>query len=329
MVKVFFNNIVKSEFLEQFKNLDTQEVYKRLFKKSARIEERLNIDLFNFDSDTLESFIKNEIAPKTKQSSRTYCNVLSSYIQWGMSKGYSNLDINPLKRSQEYFTTFVENQNSLYLPKSEIEAIIFSLVNAQDSFIVQALFDGIQGTQVSEITSLTRQQVEEAYDNDLIINLKDSKNKCREIKVDVRTLDLAIRANDESEYYKKNGQVDYSDNIKDVISLPYSNYILKPTKTNKHGEDKAVSHYTVYNRLEMIKGLEEFEEYKDTLTSKNIVRSGMLYEAKKILDQNRELDKVAIEEICKKYGIKYKWSLKDFLNKETVREVYAFEYEVN
>jgi hypothetical protein len=326
--KVFFDNEIKTEFLEQFENNDTKEVYKRIFKKSMPIETKYNENLYNFDNDMIEYFIKQYIKPKTKQSARTYCNVISSYIQWGMDKAYSKLDINPLKRNQEYFANFVENQNSLYLSKGEIEAIIFTLVNAQDSFIIQALFDGIQGSQVSELTSLTRNQVDFALENDNELILIDSKGNQRPFKADKRTLDLALLAHTEVEYYKRNGQVDYSDNIKDVVSLPSSSYILKPTATNKDGIDKAVSHYTVYNRLEMIKSLEEFEEYQDILTTKNIVRSGMLYEAKKILDNNGTLDRTNIEAICKKYGMKYKWSLKDFLNEETVREVYAHEMGV-
>lgn len=315
-----YNNSKKDLFLKQFKE-DTQEVYKRIFKKSEELEKEYNKDLYNFDEKQFEEFIKDHIKPKTKQSARTYCTVLGSYIQWAIENKYSKHNTNPLRRRSDYFYKFVNNQNNLYLSKGEIDTIIFNLVNPQDSFIIQSLFDGVQGTQLSELTGLTINDVDE--DNNRL-TLRDKKGNKRVLDVDKKTIKLALLANDNTnlEYYKKNGGFDYSDNIKDTVMLPKSKYVLKPTATNKEGGMNPISHYTIHNRLEMIKSLEEFEEYKESLTTKNIVRSGMIYEAKKILDRNEELDKNNIEKICEKFGIKYKWSLKDFLNEETVRDVY-------
>lgn len=318
-----YNETVKNDYLKQF-TTDTQEVYKRIFKNSEVLEDLNKKDLYSFEDELLEKLILEYIKPKTKQSARTYCSIMSNYIDWAIHNNYRKTS-NPLKGNQEYFYSFVDDQNNLYFAKSELDDIVFTLMNAQDSFIIQGLFYGIQGSQVSELTNLTRKQVDEAINNDNIIVLVDGKGKERAIKLDKATLELAKMAHKEPEYYKKNGAVDYSENIKEVVALPKSDYILKPTATNKDGEGRKISHFTVYNRLEMLKSLEEFEEYKDAFTTKNIVRSGMLYEAKKILDSGRELDRWSIEEICEKYGIKFRWSLKDFLNEETVREVYSHE----
>lgn len=323
---VIYDEVKKAHFLNQFENLSTREVYMRIFKQSSKLENEIGKDLFNFNQDELERFIKEYIKPKTKQSARTYINVISSYIQWGIDNKYSKLSTNPLRRNQDYFYNFVEDQNNLYMSKEEVEAITFGLVNAQDKFIIQALFDGIQGTQVSELTTLTVDQIEDALNNDNNLFLVDKKGNKRIVNVDETTLNLALLANSESRYFKKNGNVDYLDNLKDDVILPKSKYILKPTATNKDAKVVSVnpvSHYTVYNRLEMIKGLEGFEEYRDALQTKNIVRSGMIYEAKKMIERGEELNKQNIEKICDKFGIKYKWSLRDFLNEETIREVYS------
>ncbi len=317
---MFYKEHLKNEFLNQFDNEKTREVYKRVFKKSKEIEEEYDKDVFNFDETLIRDLLK-VYKPSTDQSARTYFNILSSYIQWGIDNGYSELLENPLKDSQSYFYTFVEKKR-LYLPKSDIDLIISRLVNAQDSFIIQALFEGIQGKEVSELTLLTKEQIE---DSEITGKLKliDKCGNKRVIYPDAKTINLALLALKEEEYYKKNGLFDYIDNLKDVINLPESKYVLKPTATNNTLEDKPVSHYTVYNRLEMIKSLDEFEEFKDALSTKNIVRSGMIYEAKKMMDKGIKIDRKAIESICSKFGISYKWSLKDFLNEETINEVYS------
>lgn len=328
-LETFYNDNIKNDFLNQFKNEGTKHVYRRIFDKSKHLEEENGKDLLDFDEVLLELLFENYICPKTKQSARTYGNVIASYIQWGLDNGYrknihkSNNIISILHERQDYFTSFVKDQHSLYLSKDEIEAILFRLVNAQDSFIIQALFDGIQGKKVSELTLLTEEQLEEAVRNNNIITLIDSDGNMRKIKLDDMTINLGRIASREPEYYKKNGQVDFLDASKETIRLAKSKYVLKPTATSKERQGKPVSHYTVYNRLEMIKSLEEFEEYKESLNTKNIVRSGMLYEAKKFLDEGKELDRYAIEKICVKFGMSYKWSLRDFLNEETVNEVYA------
>lgn len=316
----------KEAFLSSFSE-NTSEVYKRIFVLSNNKEEELNKDIFNFNEKELEDFIKEDVKPRTKQSARTYIHIISSYIQWAIDNKMSNLTTNPLRRRAEYFYSFVSGQNNLYLSKSEIDAIIYLLINKQDSFIIQGLFAGIQGNQVSELTSLTIQQVKDAFKKGNLLTLVNNKGENREIEVEESVLDLAVLANFQEEYYKKNGEIDYSKTLKDVVSLPKSNYILKPTRTNNgYAGDKAISHYTVYNRLETIKDLDAFRDYDyDALTTKNISRSGMIYEAKKMLDAGRSLDKTAITEICTKFGIKYKWSLTDFLNEETVRQVYEFE----
>lgn len=310
----------KSQFLNQFENEHTKKVYEAVFKKSEPLEAKYNTDIMDFGKDELQSFIINDINPKTKQSARTYCHILSSYIQWGIDNEYSKNEKNPLDLGSSYFEKFVENQDALYLSKGEIDAIVFNLVNAQDSFIIKALFEGIQGKQLSELINLTIDDIEDAYENDNMLKLTDGISS-RYIKVENDTLKLAELAYKEKEYYKKNGELDYSENVKDRIDLSISKYILRPSATNS--EKVQITHYSVYNRLEMVKSLEDFEEYKDSLTTKNIVRSGMLYEAMKIVSNGGELNKKAIESICSKYGIKYKWSLKDFLNVNTINEVYG------
>jgi integrase len=328
MPDVVYNEKIKNLFLNQFNNQDTVDVYKRIFKKSKNMEVNKNKDIFNFDEDELEYFIANGLNPKTKESARTYCNVLSSYIQWSIDNNFSKHETNPLRRRQEYFYNFVQD-TKLYISKEEKDSILYALMNPQDQFIIQALFEGIQGSQVSELVNLKLSDFEKVGEQ-YYVHLKDNKGKTRTIPVEEKTFELAELANKQQEYYKKNGEMDYSTNIKDIVMLPpKSEYVLKTTKTNPKNEGKKVSHYTIYNRLEMIKNLEEFEEYQDALTTKNIVRSGMIYMAKTLLERDGELGRKQIEEICERFGLKYKWSLRDFLNVDTINELYETEYNID
>ncbi|MCR8994588.1 hypothetical protein [Brevibacillus laterosporus] len=318
-IEVFFNSSVKELFLNRFDNDDTKDVYSRIFKKSAEMEQKRNKDLYNFGEEDLAIFIENQLKPKTKESARTYCNVLSSYIQWSIDNNFSEHISNPIRRRQDYFYSFVQ-ENKLYINVYEKDDILRELVNRQDGFIVQALWEGIQGTQVCELTGLKITDID-AVNNK--ISLRDGKgNITRVIDVEDKTIDMAILANKEEEYAKLNGNFDYHEKVKDFVALPKSDYILKSAKTNKDKEGKKVSHYTIYTRLEMMQKLDAFKEYSNALTSKNITRSGMIHMAYKLYKRDGEIGRKQIDEICEHYGIKYKWSLRDFLNADTVAELY-------
>lgn len=319
----------KDLFLEQFKNKQTKEVYTRIFKKSSSLEEKLNLDLFDFNDEQLEN-VMHEIKPKTRESARTYCNIISSYLQWAIDNRYSKHFYNPFKRRQDFFYNFVD-ENKLYFSFDEKESILAGLYNPQDQFIVQALFEGIEGKRVSNLINLKVSDLihnsEDSFEDyiDYSVRILNKKENIIEHPIAKKTYDLGISANRIQEYYKRNGEVDYLNNVSDVVILTDSEYVLKKTNTNSNNND-TVSHYTVYNRLEMMRKLEDFHEFKECFTTKNIVRSGMIYWAKKIYDRCGMLEKPQVEEICERFDIAYKWSLReDFLNIETVRSLYGEE----
>ncbi|OME54033.1 hypothetical protein BSK59_15745 [Paenibacillus odorifer] len=326
---VLYNLEIKNIYLDQFPNPDTKEVYTRLFKKSFEIESMKEKDLYDFEDDELEYFLGKILKPKTKESARTYCNVLSNYIQWGIDKRYSKQILNPIKRRQEYFYEFVQ-ESKMYISYAEKQAIIRPLMNKQDSFIIEALWHGIQGTKVSELVNLRIADIDPT--NRMIAIRNDAGDIVRFIKLeddnDTTLIEMAFLANKEEVYYRLNGTVDYSPNLKESVQLSESRYVLKSAHTRREGGKdggEKISHYTVYNRLEMIRTLEDNEDYTDALTTKNIVRSGMIYMALKLYQRDGEIGRSQIEEICVQYNLKYKWSLRDFLNLEILSELYPKE----
>lgn len=314
-------------YLDPFENEETKEVYSRLFRKASDMEMQKDKDLFEFSEEEFEYFFKNILRPKTKESARSYCNVLANYVQWAIDNKHSQQLINPLKRRQEYFYEFVQERKT-YFSYAEKEAIINSLLNKQDSFIIEGLWNGIQGTKLNELVNLRIDDIDQENNKITLRNDKDEIVRVLDVdKDDTSVIEMAILANKEKEYFRLNGTADYTANLKETVELSDSQFVLKSAKSNrksKEGGDKT-SHYTIYNRLEMIRTLEEMEEYNDALVTKNIVRSGMIYMALKLYDRDGELERPQIEEICKKYNMKYKWALRDFLNIDMLNELYPIE----
>jgi hypothetical protein len=98
-------------------------------------------------------------------------------------------------------------------------------------------------------------------------------------------------------------------------------YILKNSKTNVTHETQA-TRYTLYNRLKNMQKFEEAVPYKHQLTIKNIVKSGQLYMASKLYQRDGELELAQLREICKHFGVKEHWSLRDYLNLENLFRLY-------
>ncbi|GIO92905.1 phage lytic cycle repressor MrpR family protein [Paenibacillus lactis] len=322
-----YNPEIKTMYLAQFEHQETREVYTRLLKKSFEVEKQYGKDLFDFNEEEFEYYFRNILRLKTKESARSYCNVIANYVQWAIDHKYSGQLINPLKGSQDYFYEFVQ-ETRLYFSYQEKEVIISKLVNKQDSFIIEALWHGIQGNKVSELVNLKMNDMD--IENNKVILRNDHGEMVRELEVenDSPLISMARLANLESEYVKLNGTVDYPNNLKETVTLSDSKYVLKSALTKRNGGasgGEAVSHYTVYNRLEMFRTLEEMEEYQDALTSKNIVRSGMIYKALELYKRDGELGTHQIKEICKKYNMKYKWALRDYLNIDMLNELYPSE----
>lgn len=100
-----------------------------------------------------------------------------------------------------------------------------------------------------------------------------------------------------------------------------TNYILKNSKTNTTHSEQA-TRYTIYNRLKNIQKFEEVESVKHKITIKNIVKSGQLYMASKLYEQDGDFDLPQIREICKQFGVKEHWTMRDYLNIENILKYY-------
>lgn len=322
--ETMYNQHVKSKYLERYTNEDTKEVYSRIFKKSAPYEITFQKDLFNFSEKELFQFVKNVLQPKTKESSRSIYSTISSYIDWSIYCKYRTNTVNPWKKkSQQYIYDLVLEVKN-FISFEEKELIVNKLVNAQDQFIIEALWNGVQGDKLSELVTLTMNHINTETGEFVVVN--DKTKQSRIIKpLDERLLKLATLANQQTKYVKKNGECS-ENTISDSTELNNSVYIIKPSNTKNNGHNEHTTHYTIYNRIEMIRELEGMEHLQNALVTKNLVRSGMIYYGLHVYLRDNEFQRQQLEEVCARFNVKFKWSMKDFLNVELMKQLYPKQF---
>lgn len=325
MVKIY-DEPTKELFLNQF-SPKTAKTYRNVFTKTFTIEEKFNKDLSKFNLDDVAE-VMNLIKPKTKQSSRSYGRVITKYNSWRNGKDF--------KVPQKFFDQFVPKQSNLYFKKSSIDYVIKHLVNDSDALIIKLLFEGVEGKEASEIRNLKITDCKSDFivvcdDKHLVVETKEgeerkyyTKDAVRAVPIEKDTLRLIKRSHNEPDYWRKNAQAEGRANGRMELPSAYETpYVIKTAKTQgKHYMSKA-SQYTIYNRIEMIGNLDWGDIDPEAFTTKNIKRSGMIYEAYKILKDGGELDNDSIDYICKKYNVAGQWYVKDFLNSETVEDIYG------
>jgi len=307
---------------------NTVNTYSIVFRSSEKFEYEFKKDLYDFTIDEIEDFLFSR-KPRTKTSSRTIGRIVTKYINWAIENNlsvYKNIAENPLNVEQIYFNKFVKEENTQYLSVDEVKDVIDSLVNDQDAVIVALMFNGIHGKEVSEIRNLTIGDVD--FKNKSVTATNNSGNK-RIVSLsndELDTLKTIKRAWSEDSYIKKNGEMEYISNVRDTMELPSheeTKYIIKPRKPKNGYIEKPVNQYLIYNRIDMIRELDDFEDISDKLIIKNIVRSGMIFEAKRLLElEGGELDHEKIKRICEKFDVELHWAVKDFLNIDTINNIY-------
>ena len=250
---------------------------------------------------------------------------MTKYIQWGIDSGKSQIKYNPLNVKQSYFDNFVWDDKSLFLSMDDIRDIMDNLINDQDAVIIAMLFNGVQGKGLSEMRNLKISDID-SINNTLKLEDESKGERILDLKYDELNLIKCLKmANKEERYIKKNGEMEYNPRVKDYVELPTSSetkYILKSGNTNKSDSD-SISKFTIQNRLEMIRTLDWLEDYKDKLTTKNIVKSGMIYHLYNLTNKGEiTISKKLIEKTCEHFNINYTWAIKDFLNNDTINSLY-------
>ncbi|ARF70719.1 hypothetical protein B7C51_24920 (plasmid) [Paenibacillus larvae subsp. pulvifaciens] len=310
-----YNEKIKEEFLNIYDNEETKNNYKRIFQISSYTEKATNKDIYDFNMKELESVLY-DLDPLTKASSESNGRILTSYISWCISKGYKK-GINILKTvDSDWFDKFVDKNKKIYWSYKEIKQIISRCENAQDAAPIRLLFSSVNGKGAAEIRNLKKQDID-SYNNTL--RLTDYDGSQRIIKVEEDVIDLCIDALNEKEYVKRNGVMEYRQNVSNVNELFVNDYVFRNSQTRTTNENGPVQSSVIYRRINLIGETLSIPYF----TSKNIFRSGMIYLGRKLLEKNGELGNDQYKEIAKEFKINNWYSLKDFVNYDNIYKLYG------
>lgn len=311
-----YNEEVKEQFLSQSQYSDgTRIVYRRIFERSRVNEEILGKDLYDFTRQEIEEVL-HDLNPLTPPISQSNGRIISSYIIWWIDKNKLN-KINPLEAvGAEWFDRFVDKTKKLYFSYKEIKRISDLCENAQDAVILRMYFEDIGGKDGSEIRNLKITDLNEDY-NTLILREKGKSPRVHVISDELKR--LIISASKQKTYIKKDGKMIEVDNIRQDIDLVENDYVIRNSMTRTDSLNGPVHSSVLYRRMKTLSESFGFPY----LTGKNVMRSGIIYFAYQLLQQDGVLGKEQYEKIADKFRLKSWYTLKDFCNYETIERLYG------
>ena len=246
-------------------------------------------------------------------------------VRFCVDAGYNSTNVLEELYSLEWIESFHSMSKKQYLSDKKISDIIDSCINPQDSVIVQLLFEGVAGNNLSEILNLKLTDVQEGS----ILKLNDN-GKYREVKVSQKCIELIYKAYNQEEYQfglNKKGNV-----IKQ--KLISNGCVIKCTaKGRVKGE---LSSYQLINeRLKDISKSLKIPQFK----SKYIIDCGIIASAKDIYVNNGYLtEKKALQQITKQFKLsKYKNKsyeyyppkLRQLISADNIYNTYNLKFYVN
>lgn len=316
----FYNSEVKLKFLNRYPN-NTQTPYARIFEYSKELENKYERDLSEFKISEIEMVLK-KLNPLTESASHVNGRIITAYIDWCVENHETNAKDNELKlKPVNYFNQFVDENIKLFYSKKDIERILWDCINPQDAVIIACLFEGIQGKSLAEIRNIKKEHVEQAINNDNVIYVYDEDNRKRKVKLEDSTIKLLVDAGRKNEYYKKNNQIE-NENVGTITNLVENDYVIRTSITRTDFANRPADKMVIYRRVKII------SDFLDDpcLTAKNIVRSGVIYEAHLKYLEKGNLTKEDYLEICAKYDIENWYPVKKYCNPEIIKSLYEEYY---
>jgi integrase len=315
-----YNENIKLEFLQMYPK-ESRPVYSRIFAKCAINEFKFKKDLYDFDMELIEDVL-TDLDPLTAPISRTNGRIISSYLNWAIHKGYKKNPINILKAvDPNYFDKFV-SKKKIYFSYDEIRQIERFCENAQDAVLIRLLFESVNGKESSEIRNLKDDDGMIDREN-RTLHLVDDDGSKRSIQVSEVCMVLIERALNETTYLKSNGMMEERENVRPYTDLMKNNYVVRNSITRSDNYNGPVNQYVVYRRISAIGELFTIPYF----TSKNILRSGIIYMGYQILKnkKEKELTKEDYMKIAERYKIGSWYSIREYCNVEMIESLYGEE----
>jgi len=327
-----YNEDIKKRFLnDAYDSETTRNVVEYIFYYAYGNEVPLGKDLYDFSLDQIGSVIANS-NPKSLNVAVTRGNFISQYIAWAIKNNLRTSNIHPMQNlDREWYRQFIDKDIKQFISKQELDYIYNNLVNIQDRVVLRLLFEGVYGTESSELRNLRWADVEEETGK---VRLYDDVKGERFVYFEDDVIELIRQAHySNDEYLNRNGTVE--EGRFSTSQIVESDYVIKNVRRGRVKEGERVSQITILNRIKMIAELFDFQD----ITPKSLTRSGMIYMAYKLLQDKKEKgfsNEIEYEEF-EKIAIKYNLSpitvkdytyyntayIKQFVNEKNVEKLYG------
>lgn len=307
----------KRDFFGNIKNKSTEKNYKRLVLNLEKYLEDADMEVGELGLDHLTDFMKHYVKPSTNVSARSHTSMLIKFLRETHNIELDNADYNYIVGS-----SVIEQD---YISKHFLDDLISVLKNFQDIIIPILIFHGVTGKEGIEMRALTN--------NDVLNNGVRLRNEKGEltgefVEIESEYIKYLKMAKNETIYYKKNGE-NIHDPRHESSPLCESNYLIRVVGKTDSKQDQMANKYVHQNRFEMIRNLDVVKELSEeynlstkALTLKQIKKSGMIYEFKKLIKDEGVEPKEARRIVTEKFRVKNNWAMTDFLMVEKVEELY-------
>jgi integrase len=320
-----FDEKTKSRFL---KNQTTamKKRYSLLFKKSALMEKKYNIDLYDFSLEQVRRLLL-VIASTQVSTLHSYGNLIEIYITWAIEQDLRKDNINPVvaTASKAWYKTLLYKGTKTLFSDAEVMELIKKTKNYQDKAAILALYEGLYGNGYTEILNLKISDLDKTSMTVVLLEETKEGNKQRVASISPMLYNLLIEANLEDEYLKNNGSV--APGTKTPVSrLLRTDFIIRTVENSKTNATSRSESTLISRRLGKLADIFG----TPGMTPTNLRNSGMLKMAYDLYKDKGTLDKEDYYLIGERYNFSknkdglflYSRLKTDFLNVERIREVY-------
>lgn len=316
-----FNEEVKNKYLAQL-NKETRDydytVY--FFLKSSSLEEELNKDVVYMSRDELYCCYK----ALKETSINTLKKKMSAYNHY--SKWFEKTIDDTVERyrytKEEVEACVVGHKDAWeYYNNEDINNIINKVFNIPTAFIIYAIYCGIKGAELQELSLLSIDDFD--IDNKVVtISRYNKETDSKEFHRTNRNIDdtlikLAIETEKEKYYYDENGRI--------LGNLESSNYLIKRREGSDNTNLSAILHSkssVIKERLKRYSGSDIIGGY--TLNARSIFNSGIINFVMRTMDllditpdeleKSKDGNNLIIQKVADRYGMSYNSTKKIVFN---------------